>query len=114
METYDVYEIYYHGKMSEYKDVLNEDEFGTNKAFFLIDYISECGDWDLVASYKNKDEAYRMWDRKWENMAETKIDEDDNDFFSATVYRFEKTIRNEDGEPEDSYDIDGSVFLLED
>ena len=23
METYDVYEIYYHGKMSEYNDVLN-------------------------------------------------------------------------------------------
>ena len=84
METYDVYEIYYTGKMSEYNDVLNEDE------------------------------AHRMWNGKWSNMAETKINEYDNDFFSATAYVFERTIRNEGGEPIDSYDIDGSVFLLED
>ena len=114
MKTYDVYEIYYTGKMSEYNNVLDEDEFGTNKAFFLLDYICEHGDWDLVASYKNEDEAHRMWNGKWSNMAETKINEYDNDFFSATAYVFEKTIRNEGGEPIDSYDIDGSVFLLED
>ena len=105
METYDIYEVYYHGKIDDNIDMKN----GVDLFYFVRDN----GDWDLVKTYNNEKSAYKMWDERWSKKAKTEIDEDDNNFFSATIYVFERTIRDENEEPIDSVDIDGSVFALD-
>ena len=112
MLTYDVYTIYYHGKVSDYHEC-NYDGNSANLYYELYDFVSEHGEWDLVASYKDYDEAWRMWNDKWSKMAETKLDDDDNDFFSCTMMRFEKTERDENEEPLDSWDLDEEMNFLE-
>ena len=104
METYDVYEISYCGKIND---------IDLSSGYDIYDFVFENGEWDLAKSYTNKKVADKMWDEKWAKKAETKIDEDDAEFFSATIYVYETTIRNENGDPIDSYDIDGAVFALD-
>lgn len=94
MKTYDVYEIYYRGNISNCE---NED-FQEN--------VFDEGDWDLVKTYTDEKEAYRMWRNKWSKMAKTTVDEDG--FFTAYVYSFEITERDENDEPIESVCIDYS------
>ena len=92
MKTYDVYEIYYRGNISNCE---NED-FQEN--------VFDEGDWDLVKTYTDEKEAYRMWRGKWSKMAKTTVDEDG--FFTAYMYSFEITERDENDEPVESVCID--------
>lgn len=98
MKTYDVYEIYYHGNISNCK----------NKDF--REFVFEYGDWDLIATYTSEKEAHRMWRDKWSKMAETTVDEDG--FFTACMYSFEITVRDENEEPVDSTYIDNAYQKL--
>lgn len=94
MKTYDVYEIYYRGNISNCE---NED-FQEN--------VFDEGDWDLVKTYTDEKEAYRMWRNKWSKIAKTTVDEDG--FFTAYMYSFEITERDENDEPIESVCIDYS------
>lgn len=110
METYDVYEIYYHGKIFDYNNMLiNNGEYGRGS---FSKYVCDNGDWDLVASYNNLKEAYRMWEGKWARYAETKLDEYDYCFFTVIMYKLEKTIRDENEEPIESHDIAEAIAFL--
>jgi len=100
MKTYDIYEIYYRGKIS---DCENED---------IQKYVFENGDWDLVKTYTDEKEAHRMWMGKWSKMAETKVDENNDEFFTSVMYNFETTERDENEEPVDSVYIDNAYEEL--
>ena len=84
--------IYYRGNISNCE---NED-FQEN--------VFDEGDWDLVKTYTDEKEAYRMWRSKWSKMAKTTVDEDG--FFTAYMYSFEITERDENDEPIESVCID--------
>ena len=111
METYDIYEVYYHGKYEDYLKLMEIDEFERG-ALFLYNFVYEHGDWYAIATYDNKHDADMAWD-KWAEKAKTEFDEDDKDFFSAIIYVYERTIRDENEEPVNSFDIDGAVELID-
>lgn len=102
METYDIYEVYYHGKINE---------LDLTDGFDIYYFVTDIGDWDLVDSYTNKEEADKAWD-KWAKNSSTEIDEDDKDFFASTVFVYEKSIRNAINEVMESQEIDGAVEVI--
>ena len=111
METYDVYEIYYRGKVADYKDMISDGNEGYCRGSFA-DYVYKNGDCDLVATYDSLKEAYRMWEGRWAKYAETKLDEYDYHIFTVVMYKLEKTIRDENEEPIESYNIAESIAFL--
>ena len=58
METYDVYEIYYRGKVADYKDMISDGNEGYCRGSFA-DYVYKNGDCDLVATYDSLKEALK-------------------------------------------------------
>ena len=105
MVTYDIYEVYYHGKVSDYLESGNE----LDDAWGMNDYILEHGDWDSVFSTESKVEAWRKWSGTWSELAGIEVDECDSDIFSAVIYRFECSQRDENMDITDSWDIDESI-----
>ena len=63
METYDIYEVYYHGKIDDNIDMKN--------GIDLFYFVRDNGDWDLVKTYNNEKSAYKMWDARWSKKAKT-------------------------------------------
>lgn len=98
MTTYDIYETTYMGYMPN-KDMTEEE---------VYELVLGNGEWDLVKTYTNEDEAWRMWDGTWSYDAYTEKDADD-DILHYCVVVMEKSERNDDEEIIDSCELDYAV-----
>ena len=107
MITYDIYEV-----ELTLRDI-PEQSIEAERVYDMV-MDNDNTTWDSVNSWSSQELAYKVWN-KISNQAVTEIreDYDGDEYLFIRVMVFETTVRDEDMEPFESYDLDYAVSSFE-
>ena len=107
MITYDIYEV---------ELTLRDIPEHSIEAEGVYDMVmhNDYSTWDSVNSWSTQEQAYEVWNKILNNaVTEIREDYDGDEYLFMRVMVFEETVRDENMEPFESYELDYAVSSFE-